>query len=122
MEELRSVEDAATASVVDNLVTQFSNSLDCFRELVQNSIDAGSPTIDVWAEFEPGQGHEGTIALHVDDFGEGMDENIIDAQLTQLFASGKEDDLTKIGKFGIGFVSVFALKPKAVLIHTGRGG
>src|SRR5690554_8036960 len=51
-----------------------------------------------------------------------MDEHIIDTYLTQLFSSSKEDDLTKIGKFGIGFVSVFALNPRAVLVQTGRGG
>ena len=110
------------SGIVENLVTQFSSALDCFRELVQNSIDAGSPQVDVWMEFEQGEGHQGVIAIHVDDFGEGMDENIIDEQLTKLFASTKENDLTKIGKFGIGFVSVFALKPKGVLVHTGRGG
>ena len=110
------------AGIVENLVTQFSNALDCFRELVQNALDAGSPMVEVWTEFVRGEGHQGVIELHVDDFGEGMDERVIDEQLTQLFASAKEDDLTKIGKFGIGFVSVFALKPKAVLVHTGRGG
>lgn len=114
--------EAALGGVVDNLVTQFASALDCFRELVQNSIDAGTSRVDIWSEFESGDGHVGTIALHVDDFGEGMDEAIIDGQLTKLFASNKENDLTKIGKFGIGFVSVFALKPKAVLLHTGRGG
>ena len=108
--------------MVDNLVTQFSSALDCFRELVQNSIDAGSPRIDIWMEFLPGDGHEGTIAIHVEDFGEGMDEAIIDNEFTQLFASTKDDDLTKIGKFGIGFVSVFAMEPRAVLVHTGRSG
>ncbi len=116
------VRDVQNEGVVENLVTQFSNALDCFRELVQNSIDAGSPTIDVWTEYEAGEGHVGTISLHVDDYGEGMDEAIIDDQFTQLFSSKKEDDLTKIGKFGIGFISVFALEPKAVLVHTGRGG
>ena len=108
--------------MLDNLVTQFSSALDCFRELVQNSIDAGTPRVDVWMEFLRGEGHEGTIVIHVDDFGSGMDEEIIDQELTQLFASGKTDDLTKIGKFGIGFVSVFALEPRAVLVHTGRSG
>ncbi|MFC1610049.1 ATP-binding protein [Myxococcota bacterium] len=107
---------------LDALVSQFSSALDCYRELVQNSIDAGSPRVDVWTEYVPGQAGKGTMAIHVDDFGEGMDEAIIDNELTQLFASSKEDDLTKIGKFGIGFVSIFALKPKAVLVHTGRGG
>jgi hypothetical protein len=109
-------------AVVDNLVTQFSSPLHCFRELVQNSIDAGSPTIDVWTEFVEGDGHEGTIALHVDDYGEGMDEHIIDQELTRLFASSKEKDLTKIGQFGIGFVSTFALDPEAILVETGRSG
>ncbi|HFE45393.1 MAG TPA: hypothetical protein ENJ18_07835 [Nannocystis exedens] len=111
-----------TAQAVDNLVTQFSSSLDFYRELIQNSIDAGSATIDVWLEFIPGEADQGAIAIHIDDSGEGMNEEIIDRQLTRLFASKKEGDLTKIGKFGIGFVSVFACKPEAVLIHTGRDG
>ncbi len=110
------------AGALDNLVTQFSNAFDCFRELAQNSIDAGSPVVEVWTEFDASHGQVGTACLHVDDCGDGMDERIIDHELTKLFASSKEGDLTKIGKFGIGFVSVFALKPAAVLLHTGRGG
>jgi hypothetical protein len=108
--------------IVESLATQFSSATDCFRELVQNSIDAGSPQVEVWIEYAPGKGHQGLIAIHVDDCGEGMDEQIIDNQLTKLFASAKEGDLTKIGKFGIGFVSIFAMRPQAVLVHTGRGG
>lgn len=111
-----------TDGLIDNLVTQFSSAFDCFRELAQNSIDAGSPRVDVWAEFQGSDDHLGTIRITVEDVGEGMDEAIIDGQFTQLFASAKENDLTKIGKFGIGFVSVFALQPRAVLVHTGRGG
>ncbi|MBA2663546.1 MAG: ATP-binding protein [Bradymonadaceae bacterium] len=114
--------DVIYDGVVHNLVNQFSSALDCFRELVQNSIDAGTPRVDVWMEFTPGTGHEGIIAIHVDDYGEGMDEAVIDNQFTQLFASSKENDLTKIGKFGIGFVSVFALLPHAILVHTGKNG
>jgi hypothetical protein len=109
-------------AVVDNLVTQFSNPLHCFRELVQNSIDAGSATVEIWTEFIDQEGHEGTIALHVDDYGEGMDEQIIDQEFTRLFASSKEKDLTKIGQFGIGFVSTFALEPEAIMVETGRSG
>ncbi|MBI5499949.1 MAG: ATP-binding protein [Deltaproteobacteria bacterium] len=110
------------SGAVENLVTQFSNAFDCVRELAQNSIDAGTPVVEVWTEFQVAEGHVGAACLHVDDFGEGMDEKIIDDQLTTLFSSSKEGDLTKIGKFGIGFVSVFALRPRAVLVHTGRGG
>ncbi|MFH2004940.1 MAG: ATP-binding protein, partial [bacterium] len=78
---------------LDNLVTQFSSAMDCLRELIQNSMDAGSPQIEVWMEFLPGEDVLGTIAIHVDDFGVGMDEAVIDNELTQLFASSKEDDL-----------------------------
>ncbi|MFU8806672.1 MAG: ATP-binding protein [Bradymonadaceae bacterium] len=107
--------------ILDNLVTQFSSALDCFRELVQNSIDAGSHVVEVWTEFVPDR-DAGGIIIHVDDFGEGMGKEIIDTELTRLFASGKRRDLTKIGKFGIGFISVFALNPRAVLVRTGRSG
>lgn len=111
-----------TVQAVENLVTQFSGALDFYRELIQNSIDAGSAAIEVWMEYEAGAEDDGTISIHVDDFGEGMNEAIIDEQLTRLFSSSKDDDLTKIGKFGIGFVSIFAPGPRAVLMHTGRGG
>lgn len=117
---------APASELVGNLVTQFSSALDCYRELVQNAIDAGSQSIEVWLEFieatDASDGGASTIAIHVDDTGDGMDEAIIDGQLTRLFASSKENDLTKIGKFGIGFVSVFALEPRGVLVRTGRGG
>ena len=113
---------ALAAAMVENLATQFKSALDFYRELVQNSIDAGTPRVDVWLEYQPGEGGEGAIVIHVDDFGEGMTEAIVDNELTQLFASSKDDDLTKIGKFGIGFVSVFALRPKAVIVTTGRAG
>lgn len=113
------------ADAFQNLVTQFSSALDFYRELVQNSMDAGSSSIEVWLEFLPDEDAAsgmGTMVIHVDDFGEGMNEAIIDKQLTTLFSSTKEDDLTKVGKFGIGFVSIFAMKPKAVIVHTGRDG
>lgn len=107
-----------------NLVDQFARPLDFLRELAQNSIDAGSPRIEVrldWAA-DPADPGQGVLQIHVDDFGEGMDEAVIDDQLTRLFASSKEDDLTKIGKFGIGFTSIFAIRPEAVLLRTGKHG
>ncbi|MCW5871435.1 MAG: ATP-binding protein [Candidatus Eremiobacteraeota bacterium] len=99
------------------LVRQFAQPLACLRELVQNSIDAGTNQVEVTLAQE----REG-IRLSVSDTGEGMTENIIETQLTRLFASSKEGDLTKVGKFGIGFVSVFALVPLAVVVDTGRQG
>jgi hypothetical protein len=40
----------------------------------------------------------------------------------RLFASSKDGDATKIGKFGIGFASVFSIRPEAVVVDTARGG
>ncbi len=109
---------------LDHLVHQFARPMDFIRELVQNSIDAGTPRIEVWVDWNPPKedGAPGVLEMHVDDFGEGMDEAVIDSQLTRMFSSTKEDDLTKIGKFGIGFTSIFAIQPSAVLIQTGRHG
>ena len=109
---------------LDNLVHQFARPLDFLRELVQNAIDAGTPRVEVWTRFEPpvDGAEQGVLEIHVDDFGEGMDEALIDTQLTRMFSSTKEGDLTKIGKFGIGFTSIFAIEPDAVLLRTGRHG
>ncbi len=108
---------------LENLVNQFTDPYACLRELIQNSMDAGSESVDVWFEFNPYEDSQRGIAIiHLDDTGEGMTRRIIDTKLTQLFSSNKEDDLTKVGKFGIGFVSVFALEPDAVIVDTGRDG
>ena len=116
------VSEDLALQALDNLVNQFARPLDCLRELVQNAIDAGTPRVEIWFRFQPSQsgGDQGALEVHIDDFGEGMDERIIDGQLTRMFASNKEDDLTKIGKFGIGFTSIFAIQPDAVLLQTGR--
>jgi len=108
---------------LDNLVQQFSDQFAFLRELVQNSIDAGSGRVDIDFEYTPNKDNEkGVFVLHINDTGEGMTREVIDSKLTRLFSSSKEDDFTKIGKFGIGFVSIFALKPKAVFVDTGRDG
>ena len=40
-----------------------------------------------------------------------MTRAIVEGPLLTLFESSKESDSTKIGKYGIGFVSVFAIEP-----------
>jgi hypothetical protein len=109
---------------LDDLVNQFADPMSFFRELIQNSLDAGSGEVDIEIEFEPTQKdpNVGAMIVIVTDYGEGMDRNIIDTQLTRLFSSSKDGDMTKIGKFGIGFVSVFAIEPGAVCVDTARAG
>lgn len=101
----------------DQLISMFAEPLDCLRELLQNALDAGSTEVEVTCTFE-----DDTAVLRVADFGEGMDRRTIETLLTRLFSSEKMHDRTKIGKFGIGYISVFALAPDAVCVDTGRFG
>ena len=106
--------------MVLDLVNQFSDTLAFYRELIQNAIDAGSNRIDVSLEYVLEPGGQGTAIMRVEDDGSGMDEDIIDNFLLVLFKSSKENDLTKIGKFGVGFLSVFAPKPFLVRVYTSK--
>jgi hypothetical protein len=109
------VEDAFRA-----MVDQFKDPLAFLRELIQNALDAGSTTIDVTVSHVPqGAGH--LVTLEVQDTGDGMDREIIETKLTRLFASSKDGDATKIGKFGVGFSSTFSIRPEAVVVDTARG-
>lgn len=103
------------AEVLETLVDQFSDRYAFVRELIQNSLDAGSSRIDVRMSYA-----DGVLEVAVEDDGEGMDREIIEGYLLVLFRSTKERDLTKIGKFGIGFVSLFAMDPFEVVVDTGR--
>lgn len=111
---------AGVDELLARLVAQFASPYDLLRELVQNAMDAGSDRVEVVLHT-----HEVAdvvvFEIEVVDTGEGMDEAIIDGELTRLFASGKTGDRTMAGGFGIGFVSVFAWKPDNVLVQTGRG-
>jgi hypothetical protein len=109
--------DALTNDALETLAHQFNDPLCFYRELIQNSLDAGSHVVDIHLTHQ-----DGLATIVVSDTGDGMNRHIIDAELTCLFSSSKENDLTKIGKFGVGFVSVFAIEPQAVIVDTGRDG
>jgi molecular chaperone HtpG len=106
------------AGIVSELVEQFADPYAFHRELVQNAIDAGTDAVRVTCTLDDAAG-EVTIAVR--DRGEGMDRDVLENRLLVLFRSGKEGQSDKIGKFGIGFVSVLALEPTVVAVHTSRG-
>lgn len=114
-----SVGGRAAEEVLESLVKQFSDPYTFIRELLQNSLDAGSARIEVRLTYAA-EARE--LHVEVQDDGDGMDRPIIEGYLLTLFRSTKEDDLTKIGKFGIGFTSIFAMEPAAVVVDTGRDG
>lgn len=104
----------ADPGIVEDMVRQFADRHAFLRELVQNGIDAGATQIDVRIERSP----DGMVRTSVEDDGAGMTRKIIEGPLLTLFESSKESDSTKIGKYGVGFVSVFATEPEHVEVHT----
>ena len=103
--------------IVGDVIAQFADPLAFYRELVQNAIDADSPAVEVELV------HDTRVMLVcVRDRGVGMTRDILENQLLVLFRSTKEKDLTKIGKFGIGFASVLSPNPNVVVVSTARDG
>lgn len=109
-------------TILDDLVHQFSDPLALFRELVQNAIDSGTSEVEVRLDFQDPDDAPSRAIISVQDWGEGMDRSIIEHKFLRLFSSNKDRDLTKVGRFGIGFVSVFAIEPQQVVVDTGRSG
>jgi hypothetical protein len=105
--------------IVGDVIAQFADPNAFYRELVQNAIDAGSPSVDIRIEHDPA---EQMVHVTVRDRGEGMSQDTIENQLLVLFRSTKEADHSKIGKFGIGFASVLAPNPDAVIVQSARDG
>jgi hypothetical protein len=105
--------------IVGEVIAQFADRFAFFRELVQNAIDAGSPQVEVHLEHDA---EAQVVRAGVRDTGEGMTREIVEEQLLVLFRSTKEQDDTKIGKFGIGFASVLAPAPNVVVVTTARDG
>jgi hypothetical protein len=107
---------ADDGGLVGELIQQFADPLAFYRELVQNSIDAGATAVAVTVAKEGD-----AVRVSVRDDGRGMDREILENRLTVLFRSGKEERDDAIGKFGIGFVSVLAVAPDLVEVRSATG-
>ncbi len=110
------------SDALDKLIHQFADPLSFYREIIQNALDAGSEEIEIYLTHESDNDDSGVTIIHIDDWGGGMTREIIEKRLTRLFSSSKDGDRTKIGKFGIGFVSIFAIEPELVCVDTSREG
>ena len=105
--------------IVGDVIRQFADPKAFYRELVQNAIDAGSPSVEIRIEHDRAAQK---LRVAVRDRGEGMSRDTLENQLLVLFRSTKESDPTKIGKFGIGFASVLAPEPEVVIVQSVRDG
>jgi molecular chaperone HtpG len=104
--------------IVADMVRQFADRYAFLRELVQNAIDAGASRISVRVELAPGD----LAVTSVEDDGCGMTRETIEGPLLTIFSSSKESCEGKIGKYGVGFVSVLAVEPERVEVTTWRDG
>ena len=88
-----------------------------FSELIQNALDS-YPNHLSWDE-KRGAIETSENSISITDFGEGLDRKRLKL-LTTLGGTDKASDPDKIGKFGIGFVSIFnpKLKTKCVRVLT----
>lgn len=113
------VEAPIDRGIVGDVIAQFADPYAFYRELVQNSIDAGSTEVHVELNYDEASEK---LRASVRDRGEGMSRDVIENQLLVLFRSTKEKDKSKIGKFGVGFKSVLSPNPDIVIVHSVREG
>lgn len=119
----------------EEVIDLFSEPHVFLRELIQNAVDAqveagSTEAIDVSTEFAPYDSEAelpiglglGILTIQVADHGTGMTKRDIDSKLVQLCNTTKEDRPELVGSYGVGFLSVFAFEPNAVLVDTGREG
>ncbi|MCA9478578.1 MAG: ATP-binding protein, partial [Nanoarchaeota archaeon] len=104
-------------NVIKEMRKQFDDPNAYVRELIQNSIDANASKIEV--SYRNFKNH---YVISVADDGMGMGFDVIDKKLLTLFESTKETDSSKIGRFGVGFFSVFGQKNlEKVVVETSTG-
>lgn len=110
--------DVTVHDAVDQMVRQFADELAFLRELVQNGLDADATALDVLLDHHEVDGAP-VLEISVRDDGCGMDQAAMERCLLVLFRSSKEGDASRIGKFGVGFFSVFAARPDLVTVESG---
>lgn len=103
------------SEVLRTAIDQYADPMAFVRELVQNAIDAGALAVDVEVD---GAETDHLLEVRVRDDGAGMSRRTIENRLTRMFVSSGDEDPSRIGWFGIGFWSVFALSPLAVIVDT----
>jgi hypothetical protein len=104
--------------IVAELSGQFKEPEDCYRELIQNSIDSETKQIDISFDVKKLNNTHSRFSVIFEDYGCGMSLYDKEEFFLKLFKSKKENDIKKIGKYGIGISSIFQLGLEEVVIES----
>lgn len=63
-----------------------------------------------------------SLTIEAEDFGNGMTLEDGERYLKKIFGTSKAEDIEKTGRFGVGFISVFAFEPDKVMVESTKGG
>lgn len=105
-------------AIVEELSQQFADPEDSYRELSQNAIDSKTKKLNVFSQIENIDDEHSQLTLTFKDFGCGMTQKERDEFFLKLFKSSKEKDKKKIGKYGIGISSIFALNLEELIVSS----
>lgn len=108
--------------ILNTLKNQYAFPLAFIRELIQNSLDAGTRKVEVVLEERSNTEKQSYLIYRVRDYGCGMDLNDIRQNYFCLFNSTKEGDRTTAGQFGVGVSSCWAIDPEYFFLTTGKDG
>ena len=97
-----------------NILTEYKDGLTIIKELLQNADDAGATELNILYDarqhntqklFFPGMGNSHGPALVIHNNSKFTDEDFLN--ITKLAGATKKEKPRKIGKFGVGFCSVY---------------
>lgn len=104
--------------IVKGLSKHLKEAEDSYRELSQNSIDSETPQIDIYFDVKKYDQWKSRFTVVFEDYGIGMNFHDREDFFLKLFASKKEHDIKKIGKYGIGISSIFALDLEELVVES----
>src|SRR5690606_18177569 len=105
------------AKLVSSLRSTGYDSYSAIEDIVDNSIDAGARNISILVSTTDGE-----LGIMIADDGHGMDEHILD-QALKLGSDTEKNDLSDLGKFGMGLCTAsISLSRKLEVITKTKGG
>jgi Histidine kinase-, DNA gyrase B-, and HSP90-like ATPase len=89
------------------------------KELVSNSIDSGSQSVEVTTKWTQ---TPNIFTVKVRDYGSGMGLSEVKEDLLSFPSTKKEGDHLYVGNRGVGFATLFFCQPQLIVVETAKMG